>query len=136
MRVCTNLVPHNEFPLDVFVFDHDQSVRTRRFELSVWESRPRRQDYAHGAGAGGPGVGPGILPLESCVAACWVRPVSLLPSDDRPLLPGAASLWGYCFLGSRRAVHTAEVLTLTDIETQHALTLRHANYLPVAFHLS
>ena len=56
------LVPRDEFALDVFVFN--QSVWTRRFEVSVWERRRGRQ--GHGAG-GGPGAGPGILPLESRV---------------------------------------------------------------------
>jgi hypothetical protein len=45
------LVPRDEFALDVFVFN--QSVWTRRFEVSVWERRRRRQ--GHGVG-GGPGA--------------------------------------------------------------------------------
>ncbi|KAF8268203.1 TRAPP trafficking subunit Trs65-domain-containing protein [Lactarius quietus] len=100
------LVPHDEFVLDVFVFN--QSVWTRRFEVSVWERRRRRQGHA---GAGGPGIGPGILPLESRVRV-------------GPLRPATCQSVRMSFLTLAPGVHTIEALTLTDIETQHALTLR------------
>ncbi|KAI9437616.1 TRAPP trafficking subunit Trs65-domain-containing protein [Lactarius indigo] len=106
------LVPHDEFALDVFVFN--QSAWTRRFEVSVWERRRRRQGLALGAGAGGgggPGVGPGIVPLESRVRV-------------GPLRPATCQSVRMSFLALAPGVHTIEALTLTDIETQHALTLR------------
>ena len=80
------LVPHDEFTLDVFVFN--QSVWTRRFEVSVWERRRRRQGHAHGVGVGGgPGAGPGIVPLESrvrvgCVHCLIPFPFSVFLSTD------------------------------------------------------
>lgn len=104
------LVPHDEFALDVFVFN--QSAWTRRFEVSVWERRRRRQGHAHGAGAGGgPGAGPGIVPLESRVRV-------------GPLRPATCQSVRMAFLALAPGVHTIEALTLTDVETQHALTLR------------
>ncbi|KAH8993508.1 TRAPP trafficking subunit Trs65-domain-containing protein [Lactarius akahatsu] len=106
------LVPHDEFALDVFVFN--QSAWTRRFEVSVWERRRRRQGLALGAGAGGgagPGAGPGIVPLESRVRV-------------GPLRPATCQSVRMSFLALAPGVHTIEALTLTDVETQHALTLR------------
>ncbi|KAI9465379.1 TRAPP trafficking subunit Trs65-domain-containing protein [Lactarius psammicola] len=104
------LVPHDEFALDVFVFN--QSAWTRRLEVSVWERRRRRQGLSHGAGAvGGPGAGPGIVPLESRVRV-------------GPLRPATCQSVRMSFLALAPGVHTIEALTLTDIETQHALTLR------------
>ncbi|KAH9171162.1 hypothetical protein EDB89DRAFT_1907177 [Lactarius sanguifluus] len=111
------LVPHDEFALDVFVFN--QSAWTRRFEVSVWERRRRRQGLAHGVGAG-PGAGPGILPLESRVRV-------------GPLRPATCQSVRMSFLVVAPGVHTIEALTLTDVETQHALTLRLAGTPPVAF---
>jgi hypothetical protein len=126
------LVPHDEFALDVFVFN--QSVWTRRFEVSVWERRRRRQGYAHGASVGGPGTGPGILPLESRVRVgcvpCSFPLSSFVPTylaDDRPLRPATCQSVRMSFLALAPGVHTIEALTLTDIETQHALTLRFAH---------
>jgi hypothetical protein len=95
------LVPHDEFVLDVFVFN--QSAWTRRFEVSVWERRRRRHGHAHG-------TGPGIVPLESrvrvgCVGCPADRLTALLTPCrrtgrcDRPL----ASLCGCRFSRSRRA---------------------------------
>ena len=138
------LVPHDEFTLDVFVFN--QSVWTRRFEVSVWERRRRRQGNVHGAGVGGgPSAGPGIVPLESRVRVGCVRclpPIifSVFPStdygliylaDDRPLRPATCQSVRMSFLALAPGVHTIEALTLTDIETQHALTLRCASSLLV-----
>ena len=105
------LVPHDEFVLDVFVFN--QSAWTRRFEVSVWERRRRRQGYAHGAGAGGPG----IVPLESRVRVGYVRSPLSFPflrfscplADCLPLLTTGrcdrphASPCGWRFSRSRRA---------------------------------
>ena len=125
------LVPHDEFALDVFVFN--QSVWTRRFEVSVWERRRRRQGYAHGAGAA-TGGGPGILPLESRVRVGCVRcpcPVFVFLTayfaclvNDRPLRPATCQSVRMSFLALAPGVHTIEALTLTDVETQHTLTLR------------
>ncbi|KAI9448837.1 TRAPP trafficking subunit Trs65-domain-containing protein [Lactarius psammicola] len=104
------LVPHDEFALDVFVFN--QSAWTRRLEVSVWERRRRRQGLPHGAGVvGGPSAGPGIVPLESRVRV-------------GPLRPATCQSVRMSFLALAPGVHTIEALTLTDIETQHALTLR------------
>ena len=98
------LVPHDEFALDVFVFN--QSVWTRRFEVSVWERRRRRQGYAHGASAAA-GGGPGILPLESrvrvgcvrCTCPVFVFLTAMTGRCDRL----RASLCGCRFLHSHRA---------------------------------
>ncbi|KAH8996441.1 TRAPP trafficking subunit Trs65-domain-containing protein [Lactarius hatsudake] len=102
------LVPHDEFALDVFVFN--QSAWTRRFEVSVWERRRRRQGLAYGVGTGA-GAGPGIVPLESRVRV-------------GPLRPATCQSVRMSFLALAPGVHTIEALTLTDVETQHALTLR------------
>jgi hypothetical protein len=75
------LVPHDEFTLDIFVLN--QSTWTRRFEVSFFERRRRRQGYARGRGqengaavfagpcstrgGGGTALCPGIVPLESRV---------------------------------------------------------------------
>jgi hypothetical protein len=74
------LVPHDQFTLDVFVFN--QSAWTRRFEVSFLERRRRGQVHARGQGqengvavsagptrrgGGGTGLCPGIVPLESRV---------------------------------------------------------------------
>jgi hypothetical protein len=125
------LVPRDEFALDVFVFN--QSVWTRRFEVSVWERRRRRQVYGTG---GGPGVGPGpgILPLESRVRVGCVSGIiffwSVWLNGDRPLRPATCQSVRMSFLALAPGVHTIEALTLTDIETQHALTLRWAKMGP------
>jgi hypothetical protein len=43
---------------------------------------------------------------------------------DRPLRPATCQSVRMSFLALAPGVHTIEALTLTDIETQHALTLR------------
>ncbi|KAH9007973.1 TRAPP trafficking subunit Trs65-domain-containing protein [Lactarius hengduanensis] len=109
------LVPHDEFALDVFVFN--QSAWTRRFEVSVWERRRRRQGLGLGGVGAGPGAGPGIVPLESRVRV-------------GPLRPATCQSVRMSFLALAPGVHTIEALTLTDVETQHALTLRLAGAPP------
>jgi hypothetical protein len=123
------LVPRDEFALDVFVFN--QSVWTRRFEVSVWERRRKRQGHGTG-GWPGAGPGPGILPLESRVRVGCVSGIIFLVrlaeclNGDRPLRPATCQSVRMSFLALVPGVHTIEALTLTDIETQHALTLRWA----------
>ena len=85
------LMPHDEFALDIFVFN--QSAWTRRFEVSFLERRRRRQGHTRGqeqedgaamsagpTGGGGSGTasGPGIVPLESRVRVGYVATVCRL----------------------------------------------------------
>ncbi|KAH9953511.1 TRAPP trafficking subunit Trs65-domain-containing protein [Lactifluus volemus] len=121
------LVPHDEFMLDIFVFN--QSPWTRRFEVSFFERRRRRQGHARGRGqengaavfagpystrgGGGTASCPGIVPLESRVRV-------------GPLQPATSQSVTMAFLALAPGMHTIEALILTDIETQHALILRPA----------
>ena len=45
-------------------------------------------------------------------------------ADDRPLRPATCQSVRMSFLALAPGVHTIEALTLTDVETQHALMLR------------
>jgi hypothetical protein len=84
------LVPYDEFALDIFIFN--QSMWTRRFEVTFLERRRRRQGHTEGQGqsynaatrgkAWG-GSGSGIVPLESrvrvgCVARVLCLTVELM----------------------------------------------------------
>ncbi|KAI9457523.1 TRAPP trafficking subunit Trs65-domain-containing protein [Russula earlei] len=109
------VVPYNEFVLDIFVFN--QSSWTRRFETTFLERRRRRHGQSEDQGQWykatirGGASGSAIVPLESRVRV-------------GPLRPATCQSVRMSFLALVPGVHIIEHITLTDIETQHTLTLR------------
>jgi hypothetical protein len=142
------LVPYDEFALDIFIFN--QSMWTRRFELTFFERRRRRHGHTEGrgqlynaatSGKAGEASGSGIVPLESrvrvgCVARVYCLSFELIGGgDDRPLQSATCQSVRMMFLALVPGVHTLAALTLTDTETQHALTLRYSITLPSIHYL-
>lgn len=56
--------------------------------------------------------------------AHWLTAYFTCLVDESPLRPATCQSVRMSFLALAPGVHTIEALTLTDIETQHALTLR------------
>ncbi|KAI0065986.1 hypothetical protein BV25DRAFT_1989048 [Artomyces pyxidatus] len=95
--------PHDQFTLDIFVFN--QSAWTRRLEVGCRERRRRRQGRGKGT------AGPGIVPLENRVRV-------------GPLRPSTCQSVRMEFLALTPGVHPIDTLTLTDVETGYSMNLR------------
>jgi|GraSoiStandDraft_30_1057271.scaffolds.fasta_scaffold1588503_1 hypothetical protein len=58
-----------------------------------------------------------------------------MKDGGRPLQPATCQSVKMAFLALSPGVHTIEALTLTDTDTQHALTLRYSIALFLYFHI-